>query len=121
MKDRITQLRKDRGWTQDEFAEKIGISKNYVSLIENGKKIPGDKLISYICREFMVSEEWLRTGIEPKRQDYDIEFADLCFQIGIKDKNARKVLENYLELNEDDKKLFLNFLDFLSKKDGKQG
>lgn len=62
MNNRIVELRKSSGWTQDEFADKMGISKNYVSLIENGKKIPSDRLISDICQEFDVSEEWLRTG-----------------------------------------------------------
>lgn len=62
MKNRIVQLRKGRGWTQDEFAEKMGISKNYVSLIENGKKIPSNRLVSDICREFNASKDWLLTG-----------------------------------------------------------
>lgn len=62
MNNRIVKLRKDRGWTQDEFAEKMGISKNYVSLIENGRKIPSDRLVSDICQEFNVREKWLRTG-----------------------------------------------------------
>ncbi len=62
MNNRIVQLRKSVGWTQDEFAEKMGISKNYVSLIENGKKIPSDRLVSAICREFNVNKEWLQTG-----------------------------------------------------------
>lgn len=62
MNNRIVRLRKNKGWTQDEFAEKIGISKNYVSLIENGKKIPGDRLISDICKVFNVNEKWIRTG-----------------------------------------------------------
>lgn len=63
MNNRIVQLRKRRGWTQDKFAEEMGISKNYVSLIENGKKVPGDRLVSDICKEFGVNEEWLRNGI----------------------------------------------------------
>lgn len=62
MNNRIVQLRKSRDWTQDKFADEMGISKNYVSLIENGKKVPSDRLISDICREFMVNEEWFRTG-----------------------------------------------------------
>lgn len=62
MNNRIVQLRKSREWTQDKFAEEMGMSKNYVSLIENGKKIPSDRLISDICQEFNVNEEWLRTG-----------------------------------------------------------
>ena len=40
----------------------MGISKNYVNLIENGRKTPGDRLVSDICREFNVNETWLRTG-----------------------------------------------------------
>ena len=118
MNNRIVQLRKRKGWTQDKFAEEMGISKNYVSLIENGKKIPSDRLISDICREFMVNEEWLRTGAGPMEYDSDIAFSDLCFQIGIKDEKTKKVLESYFKLNEDDKKLFLNFLERLTRKEG---
>ena len=62
MNSRIVELRKSKGWTQDEFAEKMGISKNYVSLIENGKKIPGDRLTSDICRIFDINKDWLLTG-----------------------------------------------------------
>lgn len=69
MNSRIVQLRKNREWTQDKFAEEMGISKNYVSLIENGKKIPSDRLISDICREFSVNKDWLRSG---KGEMYDI-------------------------------------------------
>lgn len=67
MNNRIVQLRKGRGWTQDKFAEEMGISKNYVSLIENGKKVPSDRLVSDICQEFNVTEEWLRNGTPPKK------------------------------------------------------
>lgn len=71
MNDRIVKLRKDRGWTQDKFAEEMKISKNYVSLIENGKKYPSDRLISAICKEFGVREEWLRTGYGEMKQNDD--------------------------------------------------
>ncbi len=121
MNNRIVQLRKSRGWTQDKFAEKMGISKNYVSLIENGKKVPSDRLISDICREFMVNEEWVKTGKEPKEKNSDMEFADLCFQIGVKDEKTKKVIEEYLKLSESDKELFWNFLERLSKKEREQG
>ncbi len=62
MNNRIVQLRKSRDWTQDKFAEEMRISKNYVSLIENGRKVPSDRLVSDICREFNVTEDWLRNG-----------------------------------------------------------
>lgn len=60
--NRIKEVRKTNNLTQDEYAEKLRISKNYVCLLETGKKAPGDRLISDICREFSISEAWLRYG-----------------------------------------------------------
>ncbi|CCZ35415.1 dNA-binding helix-turn-helix protein [Firmicutes bacterium CAG:646] len=62
MKDRIKELRKRLDLTQQEFAEKIGISRGNIAAYEVGKNAPSDAVISLICREFNVNEEWLRTG-----------------------------------------------------------
>lgn len=64
---RITKIRKESNMTQEQFALEMGISKNYVNLIENGKKKPGDRLVSDICRKFNINEEWLRKGKEPMK------------------------------------------------------
>lgn len=81
MNNRIVQLRKSRGWTQDKFAEEMGISKNYVSLIENGKKIPSDRLLSDICREFGINEKWLRDGIGDMYDVPDDEIASVVSEL----------------------------------------
>jgi transcriptional regulator with XRE-family HTH domain len=47
---------------QDDFAKKIGLTKNYISLVETGGRVPSDRTILDICREFNVNEYWLRTG-----------------------------------------------------------
>jgi len=62
MNKRISQIRKEAGKTQDEFAEILGLSKNFISLIENGKREPSDRTIKDICRELSINEQWLRTG-----------------------------------------------------------
>lgn len=62
MKARIQKLRTTLDLTQQEFAAQIGLTKNYISLVENGARIPSDRTISDICREFSVNEAWLRTG-----------------------------------------------------------
>lgn len=67
MKSRITELRKSLGLTQDAFATKLGLSRNYIWMIEKGERIPPDRTISDICRIFAVNEDWLRDGIEPMR------------------------------------------------------
>lgn len=59
---RITALRKHLRLTQQEFAERIGCGRSTVGKYETGENIPIDPIIAAICREFNVSESWLRTG-----------------------------------------------------------
>jgi transcriptional regulator with XRE-family HTH domain len=63
VKDRIKQLRKELGLTQQEFADKLGVKRNTVAMYEMGKTTPSEAVIISICREFNVNEEWLREGI----------------------------------------------------------
>lgn len=63
MKDRIKELRKTHlKKTQKEFAADLGMSENYIWMIEKGDRIPPDRTISDICRKFSVNRIWLETG-----------------------------------------------------------
>lgn len=62
MNNRIKNFRKQLNLTQEEFSSRIGLSRNFIAQIETGAKNPSDRTISVICREFNISEEWLRTG-----------------------------------------------------------
>lgn len=62
MNERIAEVRKAAGLTQEKFAERIGLTRNFVWMIEKGDRVPSDRTISDICREFEISEEWLRNG-----------------------------------------------------------
>lgn len=62
LKDSFKELRKELNVTQQEFADKLKISRNFVAQIEMGSKVPSDRTIDDVCREFNVNEEWLRTG-----------------------------------------------------------
>ena len=62
MNSRIAAVRKAVGIPQREFSERIGLSRNFVSLVETGERTPSDRTVSDICREFNVNETWLRTG-----------------------------------------------------------
>ena len=70
MKDRIRDIRKNHlKLSQKEFASKLGMSENYIWMIEKGERTPPDRTISDICRTFGVDEIWLRDGIgEPFRE-----------------------------------------------------
>lgn len=62
MNDRIKQIRQNAGLTQLQFAERLGLSRNFIAVIETGGRVPSDRTITDICREFNINEEWLRTG-----------------------------------------------------------
>ena len=60
--ERIKKLRKTLDLTQQKFGEKLGIKGNTVAQYELGRNEPIDAVLSLICREFNVNDEWLRTG-----------------------------------------------------------
>lgn len=59
----------DRTKTKTDFAKTINISQPFLSQICSGARVPSDRTISDICREFRVNETWLRTGEGPTRMD----------------------------------------------------
>lgn len=60
--NQIKYLRTYLKMSQTEFAEKIGISQQTLSGIENNSRTLTDHTVITICSVFGVSEEWLRTG-----------------------------------------------------------
>lgn len=67
MKLRIKDLRKDRGWTGDTLAGKVGITKGYVSEIETGKKTPGAATLIRLAEAFDIKVGELFEG-DPAQQ-----------------------------------------------------
>lgn len=62
MHERIKYLRKTLDLTQQEFSDRIGVKRGAVANYEVGRNDPTDSVVALICREFGVSEQWLRTG-----------------------------------------------------------
>lgn len=62
MNERIKKLRKALNLTQQEFADRLGTTRNNIAGYETGRRAPSVAVISLICREFNISETWLRTG-----------------------------------------------------------
>ena len=83
MNERIKELRKALGLTQQRFAEIIGVKQNTVAQYEIGRNQPIDTVITLICREFNVDENWLRTGEGEmfRQQSRDEEMAALMGQL----------------------------------------
>ena len=65
MNTRIREVRKSAKLSQEEFGKVLDLSRQYITLVETGERIPSDRTIRDICREFGVNETWLRTGEGP--------------------------------------------------------
>jgi len=74
----IKKIRTIRGLTQVQLAQQIGITQNYLSLIETDKKTPSNAKIKELSKHLQLSEEALIfLSTEPpdeldqyKRRDY---------------------------------------------------
>ena len=120
MNTRISQVRKAVGITQEKFAEKIGLTRNFVWMIEKGERIPSDRTIADICRTFNVSEVWLRTGEGEmfNQLDEDAEFIRICEQINITDPIIKRIIKTYWSLDEQEKAAIRKLIDRFAQ-DGK--
>ena len=104
MKDRFKELRENLSLTQQKFADRLDISRNFVAQIEMGNKIPSERTIKDICREFKVNYEWLTEGtgemfIQNKRKS---EIADFVGSVlnGEADSFKIRLVEILANLNE---------------------
>lgn len=62
MGERLVEIRKIKGLTQQQFSEAIGCSRSALANYESGRNEPIGPVIQAILREFKVDEVWLRTG-----------------------------------------------------------
>lgn len=103
MHERITAARKARGCTQAQLAEAIGLSRNYVWMIENGDRTPPDRTIADICRVLGVNENWLRTGEGEMLLPVgvDEELTEIMAKIRMSDDELiRAIIKGYWRLDE---------------------
>ena len=107
MKERIRELRRHLNMTMEEFGARIGLTKSAVSFIESGRNGARDQTVFAICREFGVSEHWLRTGEgEMFEQTRETVLDRLAAEYSL-DKEQVSVIENFLDLSPQERTLFL--------------
>ena len=67
--DRIQNLRKIKGISQEELADKIGVSRQAVSKWESEQSTPDIEKIIFMSDYFRVTTDYLMKGIEPKAEE----------------------------------------------------
>lgn len=79
MNERIKEIRLNLGLSQEEFGERLGLSRGAITNIELNKTDPKPRFVALLCREFNVNESWLRSGegemfISPSKDDVISDF-----------------------------------------------
>lgn len=118
--ERVRELRKTLGLTLEKFGERLGVKKNAISAIENGRNSLTDQMTKAICREFGVDYIWLTTGEGEMFVDADDDFIERIDRIMAGEDEARKNLFKFmLELSDDDihalEHLMQSAIDFAQK------
>lgn len=96
--------------TQQEFADRIGVKRGAIANYEIGRNVPTDSVVSLICREFGVNEEWLRDGTgETFAPDASDELEALVKRYDLS--NADQVLiEKYINLKAGSRETIIDFI-----------
>ena len=117
--DRIAWCIKDAGIKKAEFARLLNLSQAFISELCSGKNNPSDRTIADICREFNISELWLRTGEgEPHIQrDEDEEFLEVMEQIHMSDDELiKRIIKAYWFMEDNEKAAIRKLIDGFTKK-----
>jgi transcriptional regulator with XRE-family HTH domain len=68
--ERLRELRKARGLTQEQLAEELGTNPHYISSIERGGRGLGPDLLARYCKFFGIKEEELSQLVRKKEAGY---------------------------------------------------
>ena len=88
----IQEMRKQKKMTQQELAEKLGVSDKSVSRWENGKNMPDVSLYKLLCDELNISVNDLISGEKIKEEEY-------------KEKTDKNIIETITNENKKIKKI----------------
>lgn len=116
--ERIKEIRKTLDLTLDKFGEKLGVTKQTVSRIENGVNNVTDQMARSVCREYNVNYDYLMYGEGEMFDDLPQTIVDeLCVQYGLNDFD-KTLVEMYVSLPAGSRERIKEYMKQLVKKVG---
>lgn len=105
--ERIRTLRKDNlKMSMEAFGSRLGVSRDTINNIEHDRLArPDQKMSLYklICREFLVSEEWLMNGTGDMFASNEAEYSTLIDQIMTgEDEFAKNIFKTFALFEKED-------------------
>lgn len=126
MKSRIKQIRQHPiiDLSQEAFGKKIGVTGAAISRLESGDRNITDQMIYAICREFGVSEGWLRTGEGEMfiQLSDDADYIKVMTEIQVSDDEfIKSLLFSYWNLSSNEKAAIHKLVDGMIESKKKAG
>lgn len=96
--ERVKEIRKALDLTLEKFGEKLGVTKQTVSRIENGVNALTEQMAKSICREYNVNYDYLMYGDGEMFDDLPQTIVDeMCIQYNLSDFD-KALVEMYITL-----------------------
>lgn len=111
--ERVRLIREYFGLTMADFGSRFGVTRASISNIENGNRGLTTQMASSICKEFGVSEEWLRNGIGGDEIVFERTANDAAAAFAKENglENIEEVLlREYLQLEDKERETFRKYL-----------
>ncbi len=122
---RIREARKEKGFTQEELAKKVEVSKNYIYLIESGRENPGKKAVRDIAKTLGVTDHWILDGISSKIPPENESAAYVDELLGPEENPVydliKAIMKTYTELSPDKQETVKSFAKDLITNMAKKG
>jgi transcriptional regulator with XRE-family HTH domain len=98
--ERVIELRKALGYSQQKFSKGIELSRSCEAGIEIKRRKVNDRLVKMMCLTYGVSEDWLKTG---KGQMFDTA----------KDPKLERIISNFNKMDPLLQDYVMKYLDWL--------
>lgn len=102
MGNRLKTARKFRGFSQEELANKLGVSRGVITNIEGNKvSDPQELVISAICQTLNINKAWLLSGVGEMEISQETQKSN---------KILAEIYDNVKEFSEEDQRYILDII-----------
>lgn len=105
MSNQIKELRKIKNLSQSAFGEKLGVSRDVINNLENGRVDLKENMIITICSVFNVNREWLVSGEGPISPDNLNSMIDLAAKELELSANQKALVELFFSMDKDEREI----------------
>lgn len=107
---RVRNMRKEKGMTQKELADRIGCSKQVISNIERGYNGPRREMLDRLARFFCVPADYFMGLTETRSNDY----------VAFRDDDERDLIENFRSMDKHERRILLGVMEeLITKRSGR--